>query len=88
MRIYVVELDCRACLAFIGERGCVCFTGLSLDGDDVFKGPVDPPGTSAGCCGECPEDVTSTGGEPAIGLGRPDSYSAGFPLTAGGPGLF
>lgn len=33
--------------------------GLSVYGDDVFKGPVDPAVTSAVLGRECPEDVMS-----------------------------
>lgn len=33
---------------------------VSVDGDDVFKGPVDPAVTSAILGQECPEDVMST----------------------------
>lgn len=33
---------------------------VSVDGDDVFKGPTDPPVTSAALVWECPEDVMST----------------------------
>lgn len=33
---------------------------VSVDGDDVFKGPVDPAVTSAVLGWECPEDVRST----------------------------
>lgn len=34
--------------------------GLCVNGDDVFKGPVDPAVTSAVLDGESPEDVMST----------------------------
>lgn len=33
---------------------------FGADGDDVFKGPVDPAVRSTMECWECPEDVTSS----------------------------
>lgn len=32
---------------------------VGVDGDDMFKGPVDPAVTSAAWVWECPEDVMS-----------------------------
>lgn len=52
----------------VGKRGAlnnepVCVSlekDVSVEGDDVFKGPVDPAVTSAAPGWECPEDVMST----------------------------
>lgn len=42
---------------------CVCVSlekDVSVEGDDVFKGPVDLAVPSATLSWECPEDVMST----------------------------
>lgn len=58
---------------------CVCVKRVSVDGDNVFKEPVDPAVTSA-VLGMPRGRHVSFGMELAIGQGRPDSYFARFNL--------